>query len=214
MVKRDEEENKEELQRAREDKQLKIFFVGISLVVVAIFVVILVIHGFKNFEQGGVTFNVVKFCDTQPCLTTYQTSFPVLSEGKPAEYNIYLRNDPRKLKEEIPFEGVITLDIPLKQVIVNISDEEIIDCNKDGGIAIGNLNKIFTISGMKVGKDVNATCDPQGRYMFIQIGPGNSTIVEQTGPACYTISVDNCEILKGTERFMVETFERINKEWL
>lgn len=196
----------EETQKARENKQLKIFFAMIGIVVVVILTTMFVVNKMKNFEVDGVTFNVVKE------IAPYRTSLPVIYEGKNASYNFYLRNDPRKLTEEIPFDGKIKLEVPMNQMVINITGE--VDCNKDSGIAVGNLVSLYRVSGISVIKDENATCDNKGRYLFLQIEPGNETRIEQTSGACYTLYVNNCEILKGTERFMVETFEQIHKEWL
>ena len=62
--------------------------------------------------------------------------------------------------------------------------------------------------GIKVIKDPNATCDSEGKYMFLNIQPGETTKIKQTGPSCYVMEVKDCEILKATERMMVETFVR------
>ena len=196
----------EDRQRVRENAQLKIFFMMIGIVIVVILAVMFVVNKMKNFEVDGVTFNVVKE------IAPYRTSFPVIYEGKNASYNFYLRNDPRKLIEEISFDGKVKLEVPMNQMVINITGE--VDCNKDSGIAVGNLVSLYRISGISVIKDENATCDEKGRYLFLQIQPGNETKIEQTSGACYTIEVSNCEILKGTERFMVETFEQIHKDWL
>ena len=40
--------------------------------------------------------------------------------------------------------------------------------------------------------------------MFVNIRGGDKTSVEQYGPSCYNINVDECEILEGTERFVLE----------
>lgn len=196
----------EERQRARENAQLKIFFMIVGVVIVAVLATMFVINQMRHFDVGGVTFNVVKE------IAPYQTALPVIYQGKNASYNFYLRNDPRKLTEEISFDGKVKLEVPMNQMVINITGE--VDCNKDSGIAVGNLVSLYRVSGISVIKDENATCDNKGRYLFLQIEPGNETRIEQTSDACYTLYVNNCEILKGTERFMVETFEQIHKEWI
>ena len=65
--------------------------------------------------------------------------------------------------------------------------------------------------GTKVIRDENATCDSEGRYMYINLKSGDKTKIEQSGNACYDILINNCEILEGTERFMVETFAKLNE---
>ena len=53
-------------------------------------------------------------------------------------------------------------------------------------------------------------CSSDGEYMYINLKEGEETRIEQTGTACYNILINNCEILEGTEKFMVETFANIN----
>ena len=76
---------------------------------------------------------------------------------------------------------------------------------------MANLVKLYEILGTKVIKDENATCDPDARYLFVQIQESEQTSVEQFGTACYNINVNGCEILQSTEKFMVETFVAINE---
>ena len=79
---------------------------------------------------------------------------------------------------------------------------------------MANWVNLFKLSGITPIKDSNATCDSEGRYTFIRLIEGNETKIEQYGPSCYNININNCEILKATERFMVQTFEKIHAEWL
>jgi hypothetical protein len=94
-------------------------------------------------------------------------------------------------------------------MVINMTND--FNCNGDGIIALANLVKLYSIMGASVIKDENATCDLQGSYMFLRIENGNQTKIEQFGPACYKIYVNNCEILAGTEKFMTETFSEIIK---
>ena len=50
--------------------------------------------------------------------------------------------------------------------------------------------------------------------MFLSIGPGETIEIMQTGKACYEMKVSNCEILKVTEKFLIETFVKVNEEYL
>ena len=50
------------------------------------------------------TFNVIQEGE----LTFYQTAFQVIYKGKLANYNIYLRNNPKELERKVPFEGELT----------------------------------------------------------------------------------------------------------
>jgi len=190
-----------------ENRILRNIFVGIIIVVVAILAIVLFLKSVRTFEYQGVNFQVVKFCDAGPCLVTYNTKLPIIYEGKDAEYNFYLRNDPRKLGENVPFIGEINL---AQNVVINSTSD--FNCDGDVGIAMGNLGNLFSISRINAVKDANITgCDSQGRYGFINLQEGNQTSVEEIGPSCYNININNCEIVKAMERFMLEDFVKINK---
>ena len=72
-------------------------------------------------------------------------------------------------------------------------------------------SKLYEIIGTTVIKDPNASCDTQGTYTFIQLQEGEETSIEQFGPSCYNININNCEILEGTEKFMAETLVEVQK---
>ena len=122
-----------------------------------------------------------------------------------ADYNFYIRNDPRKL-EEVPFEG----DLHILDLMVFNTTEDF-NCDGDGVIGVANLVKLYQFLETKIMRDENATCDSQGRYMFLNIQPGEETKVTKVGPSCYNLEVNDCEILEVTERFMIETFVKYDK---
>ena len=124
------------------------------------------------------------------------------------DYNVYLRNNPENL-DNIPFEGEMNLDeLPLfydgaKRLVVNITGN--LSCDDDDLISIGNMVNLKSI-GFKVVRDENATCDKHGRYMYLNIIESDYSGIKEIGEACYEAHVTDCEILKVTERFMVEMF--------
>lgn len=184
-----------------EDKILKNFFIGIAIVVFLIVLIILISNSSKTFEYKGVEFRTVKEGD----LTLYKTSIPVRYQGKKIPYNFYLRNDPRILVKTVAFEENITLK---KNIVINSTKS--FNCDGDGIIGIANLQILYEISGIKMIKDENATCDSEGKYTFIQLQEGNETSIEKFGPSCYRININNCEVLKATERLMLEYLVKIN----
>ena len=48
------------------------------------------------------------------------------------------------------------------------------------------------------------------RYTIVDMQPGNETKVEQYGPSCYKIYIKNCEVLEGTEKYVVEVLKDSN----
>lgn len=212
-------EKKEEIppkrQIKKENKILRnviIIMFGFALMFLIVYVMM---YYNTHFEIEGVKFEVTKVGE----LTLYKTSLPgiinksgnfemgVYDTGQKADYNIYLRNDPRELKS-IPFHGRITQI--KKENVINLGDD--FNCNGDGMIAIANLLKLYEVIGANMIKDENASCDEKGTYGWINIQKGNETELERLGPACFDISINDCEILKGTEKFMLDTLIEVNNK--
>jgi len=187
-----------------QNKLLRNFLIVIGILTLIFILIILSINSMRNFEYRGIKFDIMQ----EGKVTFYHTSFPIFYNYQKTIYNVYLRNDPRKL-EDVAFEGNLNL---LEMIVMNNTENFV--CEGDGGIAIYNFQQILRIFGISLMKDPEADCDPEGRYVFIKIQPGDTTSIEQTGPYCYNLNVNNCEILKVTERFLVETLieERVLKE--
>ena len=177
------------------NKLLKNFLITMGIFALIMIFIIISIYSANNFEYKGMKFDVIR----EGNVIFYHTSFPIIMDNIPMNYNVFLRNDPRKLNK-IPFEGDLNL---LEMMVINNSESFV--CDGDGGIAILNFQQILGNAGMDFMKDPLANCDPEGRYMFVQILEGDVTKVEQTGPACYNFYVNNCEILKVTEKFLIES---------
>ena len=174
-------------------------FLGIFLLVIALS--FFIIKASTHFKYKGVEFDIVK----EGKLTLYHTSFPVIHNGENAEYNIYLRNDPRELEKKVPAKGTL---LSIDDTVVNITQE--FECGGKEVIAIANLVNMYGAIGRDFIRDENASCDNLGRYMYITIQPGNETSIENFGPNCYNINIKDCEILEGTERFIVGMLVKIN----
>ncbi len=198
----------------KENKGLRNILIGIIGIIAAIFLFMFLLNYFSSFSYHGVKFDIVKFCDSgPPCLVTYRTSLPVRPNGgsyvvvKPADktndYNFYLRNDPRKLN--VGFNGTISIK---SNVVFNSQDN--FTCNGNGIVAGQNFVQLYQLLGSKVIRDENATCDTLGRYMYVRVQSGNQTSIEQFGSACYNINIKDCEILNGMEKFMIDTFVKVN----
>lgn len=191
------------IQMERERKQLRNVLLGLGIFVILIIAAVFFINSIKSFEYKETKFNIVREGD----LILYNTKVALFNENGEhyQNYNFFLRNDPRKSK--VDFNG----ELELKKLAVLNSEEEF-NCDGDGIIAILNLRQLYEILGAKVIKDENAACDSEGKYMYINLKEGEKTKIEQTGSACYDILINNCEILEGTEKFMVETFAKVNEK--
>jgi len=196
------EKTLKQIQIEYENKLLRNIFIGIGIVIVLSLLAMWFYNNMNIFEYKGVEFERVLEGD----IIFYRTSLPVIHEGKNADYNFYIRNDPRDL-DKIPFTGQLQI---MEEMVVHSTDD--FHCDGYGIIAIANLAKLYDIIGTKVIRDENATCDPFGRYVYLNIQPGNETRIEHQWPRCYNIYIKDCEILEGTEKFMVETFVEVNKK--
>jgi len=205
-----------DIQTKEENKILRSILIIIFFIILGFILFVFISNSLNKFEYRGVKFNIVKFCDAgPPCLVTYRTSLPVKISGnsvvlaKPAEktndYSFYLRNDPRKLN--VSFNGEIVFK---ENTVLNFEKGAFI-CEGNGAIAAANLIQLYKLLGVNLISDENASCDQLGRYTLINVLEGNETKIEYFRPACYEIKIKDCEILEGTEKFMIETFVKINK---
>ncbi len=185
-----------------ENKLLRNILLMLGAIVLGFFMVLIIYYSISHFEFEGVKYNILKEKD----VTFYHTNFPsnFVYSGKTVEFNVYLRNDPRKLKS-IPFEGNINL---LEMAVIDSEDN--FDCEGDGVIAIANFNQIMKAIGVEVIKDPDySRCDSSGRYMFFNLKSGDETKIAQTGPACYDFEINDCEVLQVTERFLTKSISAI-----
>lgn len=203
--KKDSEEKKEVKQIKEQNKILKNFFIFVAAL---LFFVIMIAFSFniaRHFEYNDMKFEIVK----QGEITFYHTTIPLYSNNqKIADYNIYIRNDPRDLKKEIPFNGEF---IYRKNLVINSSEN--FNCDGDGVISTVNMINLLNRLGIKVVKDINASCDEQNRYIYLNLQQSNTSSIEQiNGKTCYNMNINNCEILKTSERFMLEVLKGVKKD--
>lgn len=186
------------------NKLLRNILIGIGFFVIAFIAVILIVEASKHSNYNGVEFEKVKAGE----ITFYKTQFPTYKEGEWKTFNLYLRNAPQKL-DSISFEGerINLMDV----LVINFTDD--FQCGGSGIIATANLVQ-FLKDGMNVEviQDKNATCDQEGRYIFLEIDPANETKIIQNSDTCYTIQVSDCKILEATEKFIVEKLVELKTE--
>ena len=93
-----------------------------------------------------------------------------------------------------------------------LNSEEGFFCDGYGAIAGANFNQLFKVLRTNVVTDKNAMCDQEQRYVFIEVKPGDETRIEEYSRSCYNIYIKDCEILKGTEKFMIEALIKVNED--
>ena len=196
----------EKKQTDYENRFLKGFLIFAFSVIVFILFVAFMSSYRNNFEYKGVEFSVVKFCDSKPCLKTYNTKLPILYENKPTFYNFFLRNDPRALAQKVPFNGELVLR---DTMYIDITFDRY--CDGYEQIAIVNFVNLHNVADITTIGEAGTECDVTGKSMYVLIQEAEKTGIEQIGPACYVMNVKECEILEATERFMLETLIKINE---
>ncbi len=195
--------NKKELKK--EDKLLAIILLILGVVLIGFLGSYYYLSSLDEFEFRGVEFQ--KAVD-KGGITFYHTQYPIMHQGKKANYHVWLRKDPRKLNKTIEFEGEFKLT---ELVVINTTQD--FSCKGYGSIAIGNLKQVLTSINAKSGSSENySRCDTQGRYTYIEIIPGEESRIVQTGPSCYDFIIKDCEMLEVTERFIMEILERVPKK--
>ena len=196
--------------REKENKQLKKVFFIIGLLSLFFIGIFLFVSSIRQFTYEGLDFEVVK----EGKIILYRTSLPVNSQHKVtggavfADYNFYLRTDPRKLKN-LPIEGELTL---MKNAVINFTED--FKCGGKGIIAVANIMNVLDVLDVTLIKDEIARCDYSGTYTFLRLQTGNETSIEQFGPSCYNFNINNCEVLEVTEKYIVELLSEVTKNRL
>ncbi len=203
------EENKEtEIQEKKEKEQIKRSNVLLRNILITVVLAVIVFFIFKNpfaapeqtFQYKGIDFEIVN--EVAPYRTSIMVNQvdSVTGAATQVPYYYYIRTDPRELGK-IPFEGQLVL---MKDMVVNATDP--FYCDGKGLLGMTNLARLLGSIGVDVIKDPEAGCDPENRYMFLNIEVGNETKIVKTSDSCYVMYVKDCEVLEATERFMLETF--------
>ena len=197
------EDKDEEIKK--NNQTLKKILLVLGICFVALTIGILLINSSQTIEYKGIEFKKHKNTIIQGKVL-YSMDVPFQYKGEISNREFFLRTNPKNL-EKIPLEGEVLF---AKNIVINMSGD--FNCDGYGIIAITNLANLYNLFGAKVINDINATCDEQGRYMFLQIEDGKQTKIVKDGPLCYTLYVNNCEILEVTEKMMVETLTKLKEE--
>jgi ABC-type sugar transport system permease subunit len=196
-----------EKKKKRTEKAVITFLIILGAIVVLLVVTYLI---FFSMKYSKYTYNGVDFTSVQEGkLMFYKFSIPVYYQGKEIPYNFYIRTNPRILKNVV-FENLQNYQLMRKIVIVAKSN--FTNCDGDQVIAMANLVKLYTFIGANVSVQYgNSTlCDLSGKTMYLNLEESNETKIFQVGFSCFQVDVNNCEILKATEKLMVESVVKYN----
>jgi hypothetical protein len=200
------EEKKEDAEKPSEkliqseSRTIRNIILVILLIAAVIGFILILNNTAKTFTVDGIEYTVIH----QGQLILYNTWVPVVYNGSLTKYNFYLYSDPRVIQRDVPFNGSIALQ---SNIILNMTGD--LNCNGDGIIAVANLNTLYGLIGNVI-KNPNTTCSPTGSYTFINIQDSNETNIQEIGPSCYNININNCQVLAGVERYMTQTFATLH----
>lgn len=205
------EDSEKKSDKEIQNKYIKYFIFGM----IAILLIILV-FAFKpketKFEYLGMEFEKVMF-DKIPLYRTIIPRTNTITGEVIANYEFFLRNDPRKL-ESIPITGRIRLT---KEIIVAL-DKSITDANcVNATLAALNMGQFMNAAGIKILRGTTniteaeeenlryASCDTSDTNSVIITEVGNKTEIVQEDVNCYKIKVNNCQVVEATEKFLIGT---------
>jgi len=221
------DEDKDVQQKELEGKQSKQLLWAVILMLALIIIIIAVPfinHNFINkFEYKGLEFQKTKLGD----LIFYSVKFPVIAATGQVtgDYAVNFRIDPRELAKipaRIPNNRItfIQRSIGGYNPVYLTFDPDLKLC-EDTSIALMNLAGFLRDSGLEISSastDQNYSeendlkhkdCDSSkvASDTIIKISEGNETSVTQLQKNCYEIKFKDCEILEGSERFMLVMLE-------
>lgn len=196
----------------KRNKQTKAVLIVIALIVISIFVVPLIIKQSNNFKYAGIGFEKIKYGE----MTLFYSRIPITSiTGQVvANYNLYLRNDPRKL-EDIPIKG----DIKLMKNVIMAADDNMVCPNEI--VAGASLSGFLQSAGMTLSTGTtNKTEADLKNITYADCNSFNSTVIafelsNQTeiireNVNCYKIKISDCQVVEAAERFMVGVIAHSN----
>jgi len=194
-----------------EDRQLMWMVVIVVVVIGGVFVSYSIVEGMKSFEYGGVDWAIEDYGD----FDVYHARFASLS-GADLNYNLYLRNDPRK--NDVPVSGEFGSFkrggfISLSQEFEACRGEAsrvMIDFGAflKSGLGMWRIDVATSDAGYSLDSGVRyANCqspDTFDRSVFmIDIGE-NRIVQDEVNRFCYSIYVSDCGDILAVEKFMTE----------
>jgi len=203
----------------------------ISVLVIVIFVPLIKYQFINKFAFSELEFQKTQAGD----IIFYSTRIPVgdMDGSIIGSFFINFRNDPRKLEEEIVYKETTTMPLFSRDKTVYISTGEMKRNCQDGTPAVLTLSGFLkqfalmdvsgAISNKKIAEENGfpfITCLNSPKNTVINLIEGNETKIVQTSPDCYTLEFKDCEVMKVSEKFILEIikgymkgFKREEKWW-
>jgi|SRR3989344_2509956 len=200
--------------QTKKERKLEKELLGILIFLGVLVVVFLIASAyFKSlnyFEYEGMTFSKQKLGE----IPLFHHSYYIKTKtGELAQYNLYLRNDPRY--NNVSISGKSNLLSPGSVVYLSVNSEGLQQC-RYGSLAVGTISSFMTDNQIKViagnldfwnaglRRDLWVTCENKPGNKVVEILKGNETKVSINGN-CYRVEVSNCEILEATEKLITQS---------
>lgn len=207
--KREDKEEEEKPEPKNVEKQTKIIFVVMGILIIGLLFFAWISYSMNNFTYHGFDFEKTK-TGNLIIFRTRITGYNIV--GNPMDFYFNLRNDPRELND-IPADNIQILKG--NNISVTVSGD--IECQNSYvallglGIFLGQAEMGYNVeSGIAEGVGANEndmsfiTCDNRENTVLV-VKPGDETEIVRTSQNCYEIRFANCEILEAIERFEVAT---------
>ncbi|HJO14573.1 MAG TPA: hypothetical protein QGG70_00820 [Candidatus Pacearchaeota archaeon] len=215
---------------AMQNKQLKwAVFLMASIILIIVIVPFVNTNFINKFDYHGLTFQKTQLGQIE----FYSTKFPVVAAtGKvTGEYAVNLRNDPREIEDievkvgfdDIDFRYYKNGDGSIGYYPVYISLDPLMEVCEDSSLALLTLSGFLKDSGLEVGsasmdKEYAAANDVlykrcEEESTVILVTQGNENKITEIGETCYEIRFKDCDILKVSERFVLNILEQYGKRF-
>lgn len=195
------------------ERQLRNIFIFIGVLVVIFIIVYLTFQSMKKFEYAGLEFNKIMY-DKLPLY--YARATFVQKDNSIINYNLYLRNDPRK--STVIDDNVNIGFLVNKPIYISLDKGAEMDCGSAGEII--DFLQFLTALGYKFEIVYNdpvlassknqtvMTCENNNATMVMYHAADETRITQFTN--CYALNYKDCETREVTERLMLKILAKLN----
>ncbi len=196
----------------RKNKELYWIIGTMAGLLILFFIFSYIFQSIGKFEYEGIAFTKEKFGEI-PVFHHYYLFKN--TEGEIVKYNLYLRIDPRT--NNVPIEPGIEFPVG-KFAYISINSTGLSECEY-ASAGVASVASFLANNDIKVKgaipdkeeaeeKNIEyATCGFPEQRTVVLIQSGEKTEVTKQGEMCHVISINNCEVLEATEKFIVQALK-------
>lgn len=198
----------------KKDNQLYWILGAMAVLVVVFFISYSIFSNINKVEFNGLTFTKEMFGE----IPVFHNYYNFMSNGELFQYNLYLRNDPRKNK--VPITGnAIDDGIEFSQenyIYISLAPDALVGCEY-GSVGLSSLASFLAdnqlnIKGAAADEELArqnnvayANCETHPDDSVIVVKNGDETRIVHDKKNCYIIDVANCEIIPAVEKFQIQS---------